>query len=380
MGDFNRLTPNQIPELTVLGRSNGERNPLTLFWTASGFEVGYRGSELWCEFETDYNEFEQWISIYVNHAFLSRMMLPRGKSEVCLFRNMKIEKDNIVTVRKEVQPMPGDEKGLLQVLAFKGDGTFFRAPEHRFKLEFIGDSMTSGEGSYGAANEMDWIAQWFSASHTYPYLVARELDAEYRIVSQSGYGLCSAWDNNPWHIIPPFYGQVCGVLEGERNEKLGAKAVYNFSEWQPDAILINLGTNDAGGFDQPAFTDLQTGKTYRMEKNPDGTPKAESLERIYAAAVDFLQTVRQNNPEAMIFWCFGLMGEKVAAPIQKAIADYCSKNGDKNISYIALKEIEGDGIGARSHPSEYGHMLAAKTIVEEMRKCKLFEKAEGEAK
>ena len=40
-----------IKELKVHGRTTNRRDPLTLFWTASGFECNVSGSELWVEVE-----------------------------------------------------------------------------------------------------------------------------------------------------------------------------------------------------------------------------------------------------------------------------------------------------------------------------------------
>jgi hypothetical protein len=43
-----------IPHMKVHGRTTGRREPLTLFWTASGIELNARGSELWIEVEASY--------------------------------------------------------------------------------------------------------------------------------------------------------------------------------------------------------------------------------------------------------------------------------------------------------------------------------------
>jgi hypothetical protein len=52
----------------------------------------------------------------------------------------------------------------------------------------VGDSITSGEGTVGAVYEEDWISAFFSAENTYPRMVADALSAEYRVISQSGWG------------------------------------------------------------------------------------------------------------------------------------------------------------------------------------------------
>lgn len=357
---------NEITELRVLGRTAGTASPLALFWTASGFEVGFDGSELWCEFETDYENFEQWIAVFVNGALLSRQMLPKGKAKICLVRNMQPGQAKRICVRKEVQAMPDDKKAVLLVHALFTDGNFLELPEPELRIEFIGDSITSGEGSYGAAVENDWIAQWFSTSHAYPYLVAKRLSADYRVFSQSGYGLCSAWDNNREHVIPPYYEQVCGVLPEEQRLLLGAGAPHDFSTWQPDFIVINLGTNDAAAFDQPAWTDLRTGKQYKMKRGRDGMPEAFCMEEISACAARFLETVRKNNPKAEIFWCLGLMGMLTAPAVKQGICAYVEKTGDAAVHFLQLPEICGEQIGARSHPGEKGHEMAAEMIIKEI--------------
>ena len=363
MAEEKMFLPGEVKELRVLGRTGKERNPLVLFWTGSGFEVNYTGSELWCEFETDYSCYEQWIAVVVNGATVTRQMLEKGRRRVCLLRNMQFGKVKNIKVLKEVQAMPGDSEAYLAVHALYGDGVFSELEEPECRIEFIGDSITSGEGSYGSTAEGDWISMWFSATHAYPYLVSERLKAEYRIVSQSGYGLCCAWDNNPDNAIPLFYEQTCGILSGERNERFGAKDLYDFSAWQPDYIVINLGTNDAGAFEQPEWCDEKSVRRKKMYKDENGRPAGECLEEIQHAASGFLRTVRKNNPKAQILWCYGMMGNTVETAIKGGIAEYKAQSGDKEVYYLAMEEIKGERIGARNHPGVLGYMAAAETIV-----------------
>ena len=41
-----------LPHVRALGRHAG-RDPLTLYWTASGLELDFTGSELWVDFFCD---------------------------------------------------------------------------------------------------------------------------------------------------------------------------------------------------------------------------------------------------------------------------------------------------------------------------------------
>jgi len=371
MEGLNKFLPGDIKELRILGRTVKDKNPLVLFWTGSGIELNFEGTELWCEFASDYSCYEQWIAVYVNGALLSRQMLQKGKQQVCLFRNLQTKKVNHVKVVKEVQAMPGDPEAYLAIHALYGDGEFCKLPEPACRIEFIGDSITSGEGSCGGTVEQDWVAMWFSASHGYPQLVSERLGAECRVVSQSGYGVYCAYDNNLDHVMPLYYEQVCGVLEGERNRTLGAGDAYDFSDWQPDYIVINLGTNDGGAFHNPEWCDEATGRKNKMYNGADGLPAAECLKKVEGAVAGFLSTVRKNNRSAYILWAYGMMGTVVEPAIKAGIAAYCDTTGDKKVRYIALEEIQGEEIGARFHPGIRGHKKTAEQlcrVISELRK------------
>ncbi len=364
------VLPGEIEELRVLGRTSRGRNPLVLFWTGSGVEFCYEGTEVWCEFESDYSCYEQWIAVFVNGALLTRQMLQKGRQKVCLFRNLQMKKVNHVKVIKEVQAMPGDEDAYLAIHGFYGDGTFCKVPEPECRIEFIGDSITSGEGSYGSTGEQDWVSMWFSATQAYPYMVAERLNAECRVFSQSGYGVYCAYDNNLDHVIPLYYEQVCGVLSGERNERLGAKDAYDFSSWQPDYIVINLGTNDGGAFHNPEWKDEATGRRNQMVTDETGKPAKECLAKVQKAVTDFLRMVRKNNPEAQVLWAYGMMGTVVEEAVKQGIADYVKQSSDTKVHYIALTEIKDEQIGARWHPGVLGHRATAEVICNKITELK----------
>lgn len=46
--------------------------------------------------------------------------------------------------------MNADPESVLQINAIETDGEFLPVPERNLKIEFIGDSITSGEGDIGA--------------------------------------------------------------------------------------------------------------------------------------------------------------------------------------------------------------------------------------
>ena len=218
-----------LPQVRVLGRTTGT-DVVNLFWTGSGIEFIYTGSEIQAEVNADYDAYEPWLAVELNGVQISRVPLNKGKNEVCLFRGMTVGKPKHVRILKEVQAMHQDPGHLLQIVGLQyADGEFQQLPEPKYRLEFVGDSITSGEGTVGAVYEEDWISAFFSAMNTYPRMVADALSAEYRVVSQSGWGIVTGWDGNVENKIPPFYTPVCGLLTGERNASLGALEDYDFT-------------------------------------------------------------------------------------------------------------------------------------------------------
>ena len=347
------MTMERLPQVRILGRTTGKET-VNLFWTGSGIELEFTGSELWLLLNADYDEFEPWISVELNGARIIRMPVNKGKSEVCLFRGMTVGKVKHVRVLKEVQAMHQDPGHLLQIMGLGyPNGEFLPLPEPDLHLEFVGDSITSGEGTMGAVGEEDWISAFFTAQNTYPRMAADALKAEYRVVSQSGWGIVTGWDGNTHNKIPPFYKQVCGLLTGERNASLGALDAYDFTAWQPDAVIINLGTNDATAICAAA----ELGQAWA------GTMDANEAHDILTKAIrDFLRAVRECNPGARIIWAYGMLGDNLLPVIRSAVENYAKQTGDERMYFLQLPDTTEETVGSRMHPGVKAHEKAAQVL------------------
>lgn len=353
---------NELENIHIYGRTGSQKMPLPLFWTASGVEFNVTGSELWVELETDYETYEPWISIEINGAWIGRQMVTAGKHEICIFRNMDAQTAKRVRIFRDVQAMSADGLLYLQLYSVKSDGEFLEIPKKKRKIEIIGDSITSGEGSIGAQEELDWISMWFTALNDYAVMTADKVNADFRIVSQSGWGVVSSWDNNPSCALPEYYEQVCGVCKGEVNEKAGSKEDYDFSSWQPDYIIVNLGTNDDVAFHNAEWTNPETGEVFEQRMTLENTYLEEDLRRFIEKVKEFLKKLRKNNPNAPIFWAFGMIGTELLPAIETAVKEYAEETEDKNVEIVQLPQAEGDGVGARSHPGVINHRQAAEVL------------------
>lgn len=348
---------NEIEHIKIHGRTVKGQDSIPLFWTASGFECNVSGTELWVLIESTYQTYEPWFSYTINGDWIGRQMLPKGKYWIPLFRGMSADKIKNVRFYKDLQAMSADGESMIYIHAFRYDGSFYPVQEKKLKIEFIGDSITSGEGLFGAKEEEDWIPMFFSALKNYSYLTAFALDADYRVFSQSGWGVHNSWDNNPFCAIPDYYNEVCSIMPGEHVKELGGYKKNDFTSWKPDFIVVNLGTNDATSFEQPEWEDPSTGKKHKMIREEDQYKIKESV-------TAFLKKIRDNNEQACIIWCYGMLGLNMCEVIEAGIAEYKQIYSDDRVHFLILPEVDEQSVGSRQHPGYLCHQKAAQTLID----------------
>lgn len=365
---------NEIKYKRILGRNIAEagndEKPLALFWGASALELNIKAKEIWILVSSDYDTHESWISVAINGFATNRFMVQKGEPYwVCIARNLNTEKENLVSIIKDTQPMSDDFHHSLFIhqIGLSENGEFCELKPRKMKLEFIGDSITSGEGLAGNPDEMDWITQWFCASKTYAVQLAKKLNADFSVLSQCGWGICWGWDGNRNSKMPAHYENVCSLLQGDFEKKLGVNEKYIFSD-DIDFVIINLGTNDNGAFFQPAWKSPVNGKEYPLHVDENGKAVFSEGKIISDAVKEFLITIRKHNPNAKIIWSFGMI-KMVAINeyIESGLNEYKNQFKDDNVYLLELdcmEELEqtDEDKGSRGHPGAKTHRMAAEKL------------------
>ncbi|MBQ9135711.1 MAG: GDSL family lipase, partial [Lachnospiraceae bacterium] len=134
----------EVPYYKLHGRTDTTQYPLPLFWNGSAIEVNVTGTELWIDIDVDFDFHEPWVGTSIDGAVMSRQMLMPGSYSVCLFRNMTQEPVKNVRFFRELQAMSEDNACHVLIRGFQTDGEFSPVADKPVKLEFIGDSITSG--------------------------------------------------------------------------------------------------------------------------------------------------------------------------------------------------------------------------------------------
>lgn len=326
---------NEITYKRVLGRALVNDGSLSAFWAGDGLELNVKASEVWVKLCADYGSNEIWVAVKINGATTQRFPVLKEEQWVKVACKLNSEKGNTVQIIKDTQPMPGDGESLLKISEVRvDDNASFEIPVKRnLFIEFIGDSITSGEGLFGGRDEMDWIPTWISVNNNFAMQIVRELNADYSLVSQCGWGVCYAYDGNASNNVPSLY------------EKADFNHSYDFGK-KVDVVVLNLGTNDNSALSVPGV----------------------EAEKITLAVTTFLKTIRKHNPEAKIVWTWGMLKlDKAPKFIKAGIDEYKKQTGDKEIYTLKLKpmhkvEKNPEDFGSRCHPGPKTHLLAAKKI------------------
>lgn len=297
-----------------------EAGVLPLLWAGSGLDLLFTGAELTVCFEVDFTVYEPWITMELNGAQLLRMPLNRGRNEICLFRGMTAGVPKHVRILKETQPITDDPQQRLEVVQIGWEGgDFLPLPPHSAQLEFIGDSLTTGEGIVGAQEETDWISALMSGGQTWARMAADKLNAGFCSVSQSGWGICSGWDGDRTHIVPALYEKTVPLRRGD-----------------VDAVIVNLGTNDTAAI-------------------RSGFISAQDLE---SAALQFVQTIRRCHPGAKLVWAYGMLGDVLRPQLERVLGQF------DGAYYLPLPPVTEETIGSRQHPGPLCHQAAAQATAD----------------
>ena len=221
--------------------------------------------------------------------------------------------------------------------------------EKKLKIEFVGDSITCGYGVDDENRNHHFSTQTEDATKTYAFKTASNLNADYSMVSCSGWGIISGYSGDGLikdkQIMKMAYDKTGFTYTGfGKKSYMGQRLPWDFSTWQPDIVVINLGTNDS------SYT----------KKDP---AKCKAYEAGY---VEFLKIIREKNPEALIVCTLGLMGADLFPNIQNAVNTYSSETGDEKITCVKLPQTSA--YAADWHPAEKGHSRGADVLTNALQK------------
>ncbi|MBR5379911.1 MAG: hypothetical protein IK140_05205 [Clostridia bacterium] len=339
------------PEVRLSGRFDRSKPGFEMFWSGAQARALVTGSELKVEIEAGYTQRRHYLSFEVDGLRAQTFAPLEGRHWYTVFLGMDPGKTHDVRIIKETQPFFDESRVCL--LRLRTDGNFMPLPPAKRRIEFIGDSITAGEGGRGPVGFSEWLPMIFCSSDNYTRLAADALNAEYQTVASSGAGVIAAWNNEP-RTVPAIYERLYGTCSDQ---------VYDFG-FQPTDAVIALGTNDNNALGQPPWTDPATGRTYKLTDTPG------DMARLTEGAAEFIRLVHRKNPGARVTWlCFFPEGS-----VHDALSLAASQARSEGIDVlfdvpVDLNRLPRGGMGSRWHPGIVTHRAIARRLVSLLRRA-----------
>jgi len=229
------------------------------------------------------------------------------------------------------------------------DGTLKAPPPYSGRLiEIVGDSISAGYGDLGAEQHPNFgpdptggcrfSTQTESAYVTYGAVAAHTLSADASIVAASGWGIYSDNLGSTANVLPKVYANTIG---GQ------AQPAWSFAV-EPQAVIINLGTNDFAA---------------------NMTLGSDAFTTAYRA---FLATVRGKYSHAWIYCAIGSLlygtGLTNATTYINALVATANAGGDTKVKVLNFGQQDTSlGTGCDYHPSAVEHQRMAGILTNELR-------------
>lgn len=238
-----------------------------------------------------------------------------------------------VAVATESQAGPNHFGGFL----LPANATPLPVPASGRRIEFIGNSHTVGYGNISASRECSDAEVWATTDNAQAFgpLLANRYGADYRVNAISGRGIVRNYDGGTGDTSPQAYPYL--LFDHSLADDDG--------EWQPQLIVMALGTND---FSTPLKPDE------RWETR-------EALRADYVATyVAFVQSLRSRYPQAyFVLWATNGAEGEIRAQVIKVVAEL-HRTGEERVDFVPVDDLVMEG--CHWHPSQADHRHIADVL------------------
>ncbi|MBQ4081766.1 MAG: hypothetical protein IJC55_00510 [Clostridia bacterium] len=314
----------------ILGRylPNASGEGLTLAWTNSGIEFEFFGTAAYLDLATDTKTALLGVFVDGESAHSSLLQASTASKKYTLAENLPLGTHTIKLLKLSEANQSRVKLGTLQVNGKDIEPTVAK----QRVIEFIGDSITCGFGTLAESSASPYAILEQDASLAYPYLIAEHFGADGQYISRSGIGILGN-SGNGTETMPEVYQYA----SYKQQAGLAYSAMTKWSDVAhetPDAIVINLGTNDHAYYNNTA--------------------------PFVAEYKEFLATVRALNPNAVIFVTYGVMYNNLNTTIRQLVEDM----NDPKMQFVDIWGASYDLQGAGGHPSASDHQKIAEILID----------------
>lgn len=288
-------------------------------WPGVYFEAPFKGTSVTLHFEDPHNRYK----LYIDDQ--APRLIDRPGNTPVEIKGLKNGRHNLRLEKiSESQAHQGAFYNITSA------GNLSAAPRAR-QIEFIGDSFTVGYGNTSTTQTCTEAEVWQTTdtSQAFGPLTAKAFNADYQINAFSGRGIVRNYDSFKGPTLPELYPYA--LFDGQ--------TVYNNPDWQPQIIVIGLGTND---FSTPV-------------KSDDKWADTEALHADYRRGyVAFVKELRTRNPNAHFILMSSDRFDGSLRDNVRQVADTLRASGETRVDTLFFEGL--DYGGCHFHPSLADHL------------------------
>jgi lysophospholipase L1-like esterase len=205
------------------------------------------------------------------------------------------------------------------------------------RLEIVGDSTTCGYGDEGKDANCPFTPATENYDLAYGAVAARAVGAELITIAWSAKGMYRNYAGDRTETMPVLYERTLGDQPS---------STWDFTSWIPNAVVINLGSND-------------------FQQGDPGQPFVTTY-------TEFVRKVRARYPTALIICAVGpkLSGSQLdgARAYVTGIVNAMHAAGNFHVDFLELPQpLPEDGVGCGGHASVAAHQRMADVLAAELR-------------
>lgn len=279
-------------------------------WPGTMIQTGFTGTSVALVMDDYYGM--NYFNVFIDDDWENPIVIKgeKGKKTYPIASNLA-EGNHSLTITKRTEGEEGATKFYGVLLAENGE-LLPPPPRPERRIEFIGDSITSGMGNEAPEDGPDNIKAEKNNFLAYGAITARNLNAEYVSTSQSGVGLMTSFVG---FTMPQFYDQLSAIDDNNSQ--------WDFTRWVPHVVVINLFQNDS----------------VLVEERLNPVPTDEERIRVY---YDFVKNIRGKYPEAYIICTLGTMdASKLGSPwpgyMHAAVNQLKAETNDNRLDVMILE-------------------------------------------
>jgi lysophospholipase L1-like esterase len=327
-------TPTVSSDVLSIGRFDTSDSTGPKFaWSATTIKANFQGTSISVNLKSTG---DNWFNVIIDSVVMTPVNITSSTSMPMVLASGLTSGTHTIELVRRTEAWVGE----VQFLGFTvGDGSLLDPPSASSRrIEFIGDSITCGYGNEGTSQYQSFTTKNENAYLAYGSVTARTLDADQITVAWSGKGMIRNYGGSTTEVLPDIYLRILPY---------NTTLVWDPSQWIPQVVVINLGTNDFS----------------------TGVPDETTFTTAYA---NFVKKIRSQYSDAHIYCAVGpmLSGDNLtyARNYISTVVSQLQSAGDTKVHFIEFPVQDGTlGYGEDWHPSVATHAKMASQLAAQIK-------------